>query len=119
MQTTLEQASAPLGIELDVRPPDQRGERRYAIPKGMTLKVRTSPENELVHAELRDISRSGVGLISPRIIALGALISFPFGSRRIFADVRYCCPTGTGFVVGALIREVVAENGALSRTLNV
>lgn len=119
MQTIAEQTPASLGIEVDVRPPDQRGERRYAIPRGMTLKVRTSPDDELVDAELRDISRSGVGLISPRIIALGGSISFPFGSRRIFADVRYCCPTGTGFVVGALIREVVAENGALSRTLNV
>jgi hypothetical protein len=118
MPTIAEQASAPLGVEVDVRPPDQRGERRYAIPRGMILKVRTSPDDELVDAELRDISRSGVGLMSPRIIALGALISFPFGSRRIFADVRYCCPTGTGFAVGALIREVVAENGALSRTLN-
>jgi hypothetical protein len=119
MPTIAAQAPAPVGVEVDVRPPDQRQERRYAIPRGMKLNVRTSPEDEFVEAELRDISRNGVGLISPRIIALGALISFPFGSRRIFADVRYCCPTGTGFVVGALIREVVAENGALSRTLNV
>lgn len=119
MPTTLEQAPETLASEADVRPPDQRREPRYAIPRGMKLKVRTSPEDELVEAELRDLSRNGVGLLSPRIITPGASIRFPFGSQQIFADVRYCCPTGTGFVVGALILEVVAENGAIAPALNV
>ena len=119
MQTTLEQAPAPFGLKLYVRPPDLRRERRHAIPRGMKLKVRTSPQNELVDAELRDISRNGVGLTSPRVIPPGASISFPFGSQRIFAQVRYCSSVGTGFMVGALILEVVAENGAFSTTLNV
>jgi PilZ domain len=119
MQTTLEQAPAPLGIEFDIRPPDQRRERRHAIPRGMRLRVQISREDELVDAELRDISRNGVGLISPRVIPPGASITFPFGSQRIFAQVRYCHPAGTSFVVGALISEVVAENGAFSPTLNV
>jgi len=119
MQTIVEQTLAPFGIKLHVRPPDLRRERRHAIPRGMTLKVRTSPQNELVDAELRDISRNGVGLISPRLIPTGASITFPFGSQRIFAQVRYCRPTSTAFMVGALILEVVAENGAFSSTLNV
>ena len=119
MQTTVEQTLAPFGIKLHVRPPDLRRERRHAIPRGMTLKVRTSPQNELVDAELRDISRNGVGLISPRLIPTGASITFPFGSQRIFAQVRYCSPAGASFVVGALILEVVAGDGALSSTLKV
>ena len=119
MQTIAEQAPTSFGIEVDVRPPDQRRERRYAIPRGMKLRVRTSGQDELVDAELRDISRNGMGLLSPRVIPPGASISFPFGSQQIFADVRYCCPVRTGFVVGALIREVVAQNGALSPTLDV
>jgi hypothetical protein len=119
MQTIAEQAQTSFGIEVDVRPPDQRRERRYAIPRGMKLRVRTSGQDAPVDAELRDISRNGVGLISPRILPLGASISFPFGSQQIFANVRYCCPTGTGFAVGALILEVVAENGAIFPTLNV
>jgi hypothetical protein len=85
----------------------------------MKLRVRTSRQGELLEAELRDISRNGVGLISPRIMAPEASINFPFGSQRIFAQVRYCQPSGTGFVVGALIREVVAENGAIAPALNV
>ena len=119
MQTTLEQASAPLGIEFDLRPPDQRRERRHAIPSGMKIGLRTSPQHELVDTELRDISRNGVGLISPRAILPGTSINFPFGSQRIFAQVRYSRPNGTDFMVGALILEVVAENGAFSSTLNV
>jgi hypothetical protein len=119
MQTTLEQAPAPLGIEFDIRPPDQRRERRYALPTGMKLKVRTSAQDQLVDVELRDISRNGVGLISPGIIPPGTSISFPFGSQRIFAQVRYSRASGTGFVVGALILEVVAANGAFSPTLKV
>lgn len=119
MPTTLEQAPDTLSSEVDVRPPDQRKEPRYAIPRGMKLNVRTSPEDEPVDAELRDISRNGVGLISPRVIPPGASIRFPFGSQQIFADVRYCCPTGTGFVVGALILEVVAKNGAIAPALNI
>jgi hypothetical protein len=85
----------------------------------MKLKVRISPQNELVEAELRDISRNGVGLISPSVIPPGASISFPFGSQRIFAQVRYCSSVGTGFIVGALILEVVVESGAISTTLRV
>ena len=119
MQTTLEQPPAPFGLKFHVRPPDLRQERRHAIPRGMKLKVQTSPQNELVDAELRDISRNGVGLLTWGVIPPGASISFPFGSQRIFAQVRYCSPAGTGFVVGALILEVLAENGALSKTLNV
>jgi hypothetical protein len=119
MQTTLQQASAPLGIEFDLRPPDQRRERRHAIPRGMKIGLRTSPQRELVDTELRDISRNGVGLISAQAIPPGTSINFPFGSQRIFAQVRYCRPTDAAFVVGALILEVVAENGAFSPTLNV
>lgn len=119
MQTIAEQTLAPFGIKLHVRPPDLRRERRHAIPRGMTLKVRTSPQNELVDAELRDISRNGVGLISPRLIPTGASITFPFGSQRIFAQVRYCAEDGAGFVVGALILEVVAGDRNPSPTMNV
>ena len=119
MQTTLEPALAAFGVKVHIRPPDLRRERRHAIPRGMKLKVRISPQNVFVDAELRDISRNGVGLTSPRVIPPGASISFPFGSQRIFAQVRYCSSVGTGFMVGALILEVVAENGAFSTTLNV
>lgn len=111
--------TSSLGIEVDVRPPDQRRERRYAIPRGMKLSVRTSGQDGLVDAELRDISRNGVGFLSPRIMRPGAPITIPFGSQQIFAQVRYCCSIGTGFVVGALILEVVAENGAIAPALNV
>jgi hypothetical protein len=85
----------------------------------MTLKVQTSPRNEVMDAELRDISRNGVGLLTWGVIPPGASISFPFGSQWIHAQVRYCSSVGTGFMVGALILEVVAENGAFSTTLNV
>jgi len=119
MQTTIERAPATFGIKLHVRPADVRRERRHAIPRGMKLRVRTSSQNETVDAELRDISRNGVGLISQTLLPPGASITFPFGSQRIFAQVRYCSSSGANFVVGALILEVVAENGALSPTLNV
>jgi hypothetical protein len=102
MQTTLEPALAPFGVKLHVRPPDLRRERRHAIPRGMTLKVQTSPRNEVMDAELRDISRNGVGLLTWGVIPPGASISFPFGSQRIHAQVRYCSSVGTGFMVGAL-----------------
>jgi hypothetical protein len=119
VQTTFEQAPAQIGNESDFRPPDQRRELRYVIPRGMKLQVQTSPQDEPVEVELHDISRNGLGLISPRVIPPEASITFPFGSQRIFAQVRYCQPSGSGFVVGALIREVVAENGAISPALNV
>jgi hypothetical protein len=85
----------------------------------MKLQLRTSLQQEAVEAELRDLSRNGVGLLSPRLIPPGASIIFPFGSQRIFAQARYCRPISTGFVVGALILEVVAENGALAPALKV
>jgi hypothetical protein len=119
MPTTLEQAAASSGTEADVRSPYQRRERRYAIPSGMRLMIRTTGQDQPVAVELRDISRNGVGLKSPKLIAPGAAIDFPFGSQRVFAQVRYCCRTRTGFLVGALILEVVAQNGALSKTLEV
>jgi hypothetical protein len=119
MPTTLEKAPASSRTAADVCSPYQRRERRYAIPSGMRLMIRTSGQDQPLAAELRDISRNGVGLRSPKLIAPGASIDFPFGSQRVFAQVRYCCPTRSGFLVGALILEVVAQNGALSKTLNV
>ena len=119
MQTTLEPAPASFGVKLHVRPTDLRRERRYAIPRGMKLRVRTSGQEEVVDTELRDISRNGVGLLSTRLMAPGMAIVIPFGSQQIFAQVRYCAPTSTGFVVGAVILKVAAESGALSPTLNV
>lgn len=110
MQTTLDPAPASFGIKHHLRL-DQRRERRYAIPRGMKLKVRTSCQEEVVETELRDISRNGVGLLSTRLIAPGVAIVIPFGSQQIFAQVRYCAPSGCGFVVGAVILEVV-ENAA-------
>jgi hypothetical protein len=59
-----------------------------------------------------------VGLLAVGLIPSGTSINFPFGSQRIFAQVRYCCPVGTGYVVGALILEV-AERGVRSPAVNV
>ena len=60
----------------------------------MKLAVRTSPQNEHVDAELRDLSLKGVGFISSRLMAPGASITIPFGTyitpNRVagFAAVR-------------------------------
>ena len=110
MPTTLEPAPASFEIKHHISL-DQRRERRYAIPRGMKLKVRTPLREDVVDTELRDISRNGVGLLSTRLIAPGVAIVIPFGSQKIFAQVRYCAPTEAGFVVGAVILEVV-ENTA-------
>jgi|SRR5215472_6582665 len=119
MQTTTETMTAPFEVKADSRASDKRRDRRYAIPRGMKLKVQASPLDDPLDAELRDISRNGVGLLSPKRMAPGASISFPFGSQRVFANVRYCRPSGSLFSIGALIREVVSENGAIGATLNV
>ena len=85
----------------------------------MKLKVQAYPLDDPLDAELRDISRNGVGLLSSKGVAPGASINFPFGSQRIFAHVRYCYPSGPMFSIGAMIREVVAENGAIGLTLSI
>lgn len=118
MQATLENTPAQFGIKVDSRAADHRCERRYAIPPGMRLKIQMSPEEQPAEAELRDISRSGVGLMLQRVIAPGTSVTFPFGSQVIFAQVRYCYPAGGGFAAGVLIREILAENGAVYPTLD-
>ena len=118
MQTTIAPAPASFGGRLHFNPADMRRERRHTLPMGVKIKVQTSPQNKLVDAELRDISRNGVGFIAVGLIPSGTSINFPFGSQRIFAQVRYCCAVGTGFVVGALILEV-AERGVHPPAVNV
>jgi hypothetical protein len=85
----------------------------------MKLKIQMSPEEQPAEAELRDISRSGAGLMLKRTIAPGTSITFPFGSQMIFAQVRYCYPAGSGFAAGVVIREILAEDGAVYPTLTV
>jgi len=84
----------------------------------MKLQIKTPSEDRPAQAELRDISRSGVGLILQQIIPPGTSVTFPFGSNMIFAQVRYCYPAGSEFAAGVVIREILAENGAVYPTLN-
>ncbi len=89
-----------------VRPEDRRRERRYTIPN-QRVELRIPPESETIAAEVVNVSKNGVGLISQDHINPGLQIMFSFGEEYVFARVRHCKPVENGFSIGASIRDVV------------
>jgi hypothetical protein len=86
---------------------DERGtEPRYSIPN-QSVDLRIPPESQIIRAQVVNVSKNGVGLISRDYINPGLQIMFSFGDQYVFARVRHCNPVEDGFAIGASIRDVV------------
>ena len=93
-------------------PAERRVEPRFLVVRDVTLRVWMPPDFEIVEGQVRDISRSGVGVMTPTHIPPGSEIEFRIGDFQVFAEVRHCrAGVGGGFVLGAKLHEVVLPDG--------
>lgn len=90
---------------------ERRTEPRFPVVRAVTLRVWTPPNFEIVTGQVRDISRSGVGLVTRTHVAPGSEIEFRVGEFQVFAEVRHCRGAEGGFVLGARIHDVVLPDG--------
>ncbi len=93
-----------------IRPEDRRRERRYSIPHPQRVELRIPPQSNAIAADVVNISRNGIGLISRVHIAPGLQIMFLFGDQYVFARVRHCKQMENEFAIGASIRDVVLSH---------
>jgi len=91
---------------------ERRSEPRFPVVRDVTLRVWMPPDFEIIAGQVRDISRSGVGVITPSYVPPGSEIEFRVGDFQVFAEVRHCRRSATaGFVLGAKINDVVLPDG--------
>jgi hypothetical protein len=88
---------------------DRRDFPRYPIPNRLAVELRVLPSTEIIPAQIQDLSREGVGLITDVFIAPGESITFPVGDDWVVADVRHCNPSEDGFIIGGLITDIVCK----------
>lgn len=86
---------------------DRRDFPRYQIPNQFAVALRVLPSTEVITANIQNLSRDGVGLLTDVFIAPGESITFPVGSDWVVADVRYCRTSEGRYSIGAMITDIV------------
>ena len=86
---------------------DRRDFPRYEIPNHFAVALRVLPSTDVVTAQIQDLSRDGVGLITDVFIAPGESVTFPVGNDWVVADVRYCRTRNGKYSIGAMITDIV------------
>jgi hypothetical protein len=100
--------STPAGTtSVGTKTDDRRDFPRYDIPNHFAVGLRVLPSTEVVTAQIQDLSRDGVGLLTDVFIAPGESITFPVGSDWVVADVRYCRTCDGKYSIGAMITDIV------------
>lgn len=88
---------------------DRRVFPRYTIGKKLAVDLRVLPATEVIPAQIHDLSRDGIGLVTGVFIAPGESVTFPVGNDWVVADVRHCQAGEGGFVVGGVITDIIYE----------
>ncbi len=91
---------------------DRRISPRYTIAKKLAVELRILPGTQVIPAQIHDLSRHGIGLVTNVFIAPGESITFPVGADWVVADVRHCHRGEDGFVVGGVITDIIYETDA-------
>lgn len=95
------------------KPQDKRKALRFSLHARIALRRMNSPGQQ-VSCEVRDISTSGIGLMSAEPIEVNSPVQFEIAGFIISANVARCQPAGAEFSVGLsfhseLNREQVAS----------
>ena len=88
---------------------DRRIFPRYPIANKLAVYLRVLPATGVIPAQIHDLSRDGIGLLTNVFIAPGESITFPVGADWVVADVRHCHPSPEGYLVGGVITDIVYE----------
>jgi hypothetical protein len=95
---------------------DQRAAERLDCPLPTTVQLLATPEFQRLRVQIRDVSVKGVGLVSPRLLEIGARVALDwcFGPaeqwRTVLARVAHVTPLdGGAYAVGCEFDTFLSE----------
>jgi hypothetical protein len=103
--TEFAQSLAYLRREAD----EMRDSHRVPTDDPATLQVLSPVSPDHWEVRIRNVSKGGMGIRTPRAIDRGALVKVHRGTLIAFGEVRYCIPIGDAFHVGIPLREVLEK----------
>jgi hypothetical protein len=85
---------------------EMRDSRRFPTDDPALLKVLNPPLPDPWEVRIRDVSKGGMCVLTPKPIDRGAQVKVQRGTTVACGEVRYCIPVGEMFQAGILLREV-------------
>jgi hypothetical protein len=92
---------------------EKRGEPRFPVTSPIRV-VLPGDGGHTIDSTLIDISGTGMRFLAPESLEAENVVGIEVDSRLILAEVRYCQPRGTRFVVGARRLHEIAKDAQLS-----
>ena len=103
-------AEAVLGGSAEAEPPHH--EPRFAAHQPAKVTLMDGAKHGLLAGTVLDISRSGVGIRVPALLALGSSLRVEVGNIVADCEVRNCRPNNEGsFDVGLKVGRVLSKSG--------
>ena len=102
---TLEDSAASKGPAVALG--DRRDFPRYPIPNCLGVELRVLPATDVIPAQIQNLSREGVGLLTKVFIAPGESVTFPVGDDWVVAEVRHCDTSEGGYTIGGFITDII------------
>lgn len=93
---------------------DRRTEIRYPAQDPAELELLPGP-SEPMFGTILDVSRSGLRVVIPRRIDVGAQVQVKLHNNVIFGEVRYCRAISGAFHAGLRIKDLVRPAGSQNR----
>jgi hypothetical protein len=90
---------------------DRRTEIRYPAQDPAELELLPGP-SEPMFGTILDVSRSGLRVVIPRRIDVGAQVQVKLHNNVIFGEVRYCRAISGAFHAGLRIKDLVRPAGS-------
>ncbi len=92
---------------------EKRGEPRFPVTSPIRVVV-PGEGGHTMDSTLIDISGTGMRFLAPESMEAENVVAIEVDSRLILAEVRYCQPRGTRFVVGARRLHEIAKDAQLA-----
>ena len=89
---------------------DRRVFPRYPIANKLAVQLRVLPATDVISAQIHDLSREGIGLLSEDASSrLANRSASRSGTDWVVAEVRHCRTQPDGYLVGGVITDIVYE----------
>ncbi len=88
---------------------EMRDTHRIPTDDPATLQVLSPLSPDHWEVRIRNVSKGGMGMRTPKAIDRGAQVKVQRGSMIAYGEVRYCVAVGEMFHAGILLREILSE----------
>jgi len=86
---------------------EKRREHRIPTDEPGQMQIFSPFSIETIPIQIRDISRNGLKVHTPRLAERGTIVQVIFKGAIILGEVRYCVADGTEFAAGIQIQDVI------------